>query len=80
MTSPLEHDHPVTVLPDLIRVERGPSGAVRVLVDGEPLLLAISAADPISVDVDREALPGVRLTLLARSVEVSDRMYASDGE
>lgn len=64
-------------LPDRIRVERDPQAeSVRILIDGVPLDLAVAGDDahPISAEIVQGACPGVRLTLLSRSVEVVDRL------
>lgn len=73
----LAEDHQHVTVPQVIRVERtAGSPAVRVLIDGVELPWAVSAADPISVDTERDCMPSVRLTLVAYGVEVSDHLRA----
>ena len=65
-----------TTIPRALEVVRGPDGLARLYVDGEEFPYALSAADPITVELDHNGAPGVRLTMLAHTVGVLDNLFA----
>lgn len=63
--------HPT--LPDKIAVFRGPDGFATIEIDGESFPFAFSGEVPIAVELGSRSLPCVSITLVARTVEVTDR-------
>ena len=67
-----------TTIPRALEVVRDPNGLTKLYVDGEEFPFALSAADPIRVELDKDGAPGVRVTLLAHSVGVLDNLFADE--
>lgn len=67
-----------TTIPRTLEVIRDPTGITLLYVDGEEFPFALSAADPISVELGKDGAPGVRVTLLAHSVGVLDNLFADE--